>query len=47
VRAAFRHFTALPGLPASEHTMMDVLMMALGIVFFALTIAYVYACDAL
>jgi len=27
--------------------MMDVVMLALGFVFFALSIAYVYACDQL
>jgi hypothetical protein len=27
--------------------MMDVVMMAIGFVFFALSIAYVYACDQL
>jgi hypothetical protein len=28
-------------------SMMDVIMLAIGFVFFALTIAYVYACDQL
>jgi len=27
--------------------MMDVVMLAVGVVFFALSIAYVYACDLL
>jgi len=27
--------------------MMDVVMLAVGVVFFALSIAYVYACDQL
>jgi len=27
--------------------MMDIVMLAIGFVFFALSIAYVYACDAL
>jgi hypothetical protein len=31
----------------SEHSMMDVVVLAVGVVFFALSIAYVYACDLL
>jgi hypothetical protein len=30
-----------------EHSMMDVVMLAIGIVFFALSIGYVYVCDGL
>jgi hypothetical protein len=31
----------------SEHSMMDVVVLAIGFVFFAVSIAYVYACDQL
>jgi hypothetical protein len=31
----------------SEHPMMDVVMVALGLGFFAVSIAYVYACERL
>jgi hypothetical protein len=30
-----------------EHSMMDVVMLAIGFAFFALSIGYVYACDQL
>jgi hypothetical protein len=30
-----------------EISMMDVIMIAIGVVFFALSIGYVYACDRL
>ena len=30
-----------------EHPMLDVVVLALGLIFFAATIAYVYACDRL
>ena len=30
-----------------EHAMMDVIVLGLGVVFFAATIAYAYACDRL
>ena len=30
-----------------ENSMMDVIMLAIGVVFFALSIGYVYACDRL
>ncbi len=30
-----------------EHQMLDIVMLALGLVFFAATIAYAYACDRL
>jgi len=32
---------------ARRHSMMDVIMIAIGVVFFALSIGYVYACDRL
>jgi hypothetical protein len=35
------------GLFARSTAMMDVVMLAIGFVFFALSIAYVYACDQL
>ena len=31
----------------SEHSMLDVVVLAIGAIFFALSIAYVYACDLL
>jgi len=30
-----------------EHFMLDLIMLAIGFVFFAVSIAYVYACDQL
>jgi hypothetical protein len=47
-----------PGLPTADYSafsllstwsnpMMDVVMLAVGFAFFALSIAYVYACDSL
>lgn len=30
-----------------EHSMMDVIVLGLGVVFFVATIAYAYACDRL
>jgi hypothetical protein len=30
-----------------EHPMMDVIMLAAGLVFFALSVGYAYACDRL
>jgi SNF family Na+-dependent transporter len=30
-----------------EHTMLDVIMLAIGLAFFALSVGYVYACDQL
>jgi hypothetical protein len=30
-----------------EHPMMDVIMLAIGLVFFALSVGYTYACDRL
>ena len=30
-----------------EHSMLDVIMLAMGLVFFALAIGYSYACDRL
>jgi hypothetical protein len=30
-----------------EHSMMDIVMLAIGFAFFALSIGYVYGCDRL
>ena len=35
------------GICGLEHSMMDVVMLAIGFAFFALSIGYVYACDHL
>jgi hypothetical protein len=32
---------------SQEHTMLDILMLALGVGFFALAIGYTYACERL
>ena len=37
----------MPDFLLGDIPMMDVIMIAIGIVFFALTIGYVYACDRL
>jgi hypothetical protein len=37
----------VPTRPTGDCPMMDVLMLALGLGFFALSIAYTYACDQL
>jgi hypothetical protein len=39
--------TSLVAILARSTLMMDVAMLAIGFVFFALSIAYVYACDLL
>jgi hypothetical protein len=36
-----------PGEFEREQTMLDVIMLAMGLVFFALAIGYSYACDRL
>jgi hypothetical protein len=48
VKAAPAHWHLL-GFPElrSEHSMMDVVMVALAVGFFVLSIAYVYACEQL
>jgi hypothetical protein len=43
-RGKRRHQT---GFLLGDTSMMDVVMIAIGIVFFALSIGYVYACDRL
>ena len=30
-----------------EHPMLDIIMLAIGLAFFALSVGYVYACDEL
>jgi hypothetical protein len=40
-------YIALSPLKHLEQFMMDVVMLAIGFAFFALSIAYVYACDLL
>jgi hypothetical protein len=42
--AVRRHYA---GLLLGDISMMDVIMIAIGVVFFALSIGYVYACDRL
>jgi hypothetical protein len=37
----------LSGLAAQEHPMLDVVMLALGLGFFAVAIGYTYACERL
>jgi hypothetical protein len=44
--AALRYLLSIAFIPRSI-PMMDVVMLAIGFVFFALSIAYVYACDQL
>jgi hypothetical protein len=34
-------------LPQQEHPMLDVIMLALGLAFFALAVGYGYACERL
>jgi hypothetical protein len=34
-------------LPGQEHRMLDLIMLAIGLAFFALTIGYAYVCDRL
>jgi hypothetical protein len=46
-RAAFRHPPFTIGTSLGRTSMMDVVMLALGFVFFALSIGYVYGCDRL
>jgi preprotein translocase subunit SecG len=41
------HWTRREILFAGSTSMMDVIMFALGFVFFAVSIAYVYACEKL
>jgi hypothetical protein len=44
---AAAHVLAFCRIFARRHSMMDVIMIAIGVVFFALSIGYVYACDRL
>jgi hypothetical protein len=37
----------MPWDATQEHPMLDIIMLALGLVFFALSIGYAYACDQL
>jgi hypothetical protein len=46
-RAAFGQWPATIVSASREHPMMDVVMLAIGLVFFAASIAYVFACDQL
>jgi SNF family Na+-dependent transporter len=34
-------------LPQQEHSMLDIVMLALGLAFFALSVGYAYACERL
>ena len=49
IKAARRHFASADALQhfARSIAMLDVVMLAIGFAFFALSIAYVYACDQL
>jgi hypothetical protein len=50
IKRACRHrasASTLQELSARSTSMMDVVMIAIGLVFFALSIGYVYACDRL
>jgi hypothetical protein len=47
LRDSGRHLLAPRQISLGDTSMMDVIMIAIGIVFFALTIGYVYACDRL
>lgn len=49
IKAARRHFASVDELQqfARSIAMLDVVMLAIGFAFFALSIAYVYACDQL
>jgi hypothetical protein len=40
-------FTRWPGAYRREHPMLDVIMLAIGLGFFALSVAYAYACERL
>jgi hypothetical protein len=33
--------------PQQEHSMLDIVMLALGLAFFALSVGYAYACERL
>jgi hypothetical protein len=46
-RAANRHQSASCKIFARSTSMMDIIMLAIGFVFFAASIAYVYACERL
>jgi hypothetical protein len=41
------HCAAPGGTGRKEHQMLDLILLALGLGFFVLTIGYVYACDRL
>jgi hypothetical protein len=45
--APLRHYWQSGAFIARRTPMMDVVMLAIGFVFFAVSIAYVYACDRL
>jgi hypothetical protein len=50
IKIAYRHRASASTpqeLSARRISMMDVIMIAIGLVFFALSIGYVYACDRL
>jgi hypothetical protein len=44
---AREHAAALQSACRKEHSMMDVIMLAIGLGFFALSVGYVLACDRL
>ena len=45
--AALGFFRHAAGSWLGDISMMDIIMIAIGVVFFALSIGYVYACDRL
>ena len=47
VKIVHRLWRPLQGTGRKEHSMLDVILLALGLGFFVLTIGYAYACDRL
>jgi hypothetical protein len=47
VRVPRRRSCRRPDTPTKEHLMLDILMLALGLSFFAVSIGYAYACERL
>ena len=47
VRIVHRLWRPLQSTGRKEHPMLDVILLALGLGFFVLTIGYAYACDRL
>ena len=47
IKAVHRLWRPLQGTGRKEHPMLDLILPALGLGFFVLTIGYVYACERL